>query len=248
MINLRCLLIIALLVFLSGCGGGGGSTDSTGTAGSTPTQPPVTPPTVETRQTKITLQSDAGDTIGLGQSYSYNLSDSNITVTSDHNRLVVQVEGDESWIGIFQVGGAEQTQLSLGMVTNVPKFSDGMDWSSSGLAWSGEGRWCSTSTGWFSIDNVKYNGSQLSEVKVRFERHCNGASPSLHGEITYYADDSTKPPAPVMPAPTTLWQPHQMLRTVLATTLILRVKMVIMSAWAKRGVMISEAPALSYQG
>ena len=203
MINLRRVLIATLLVLLSGCGGGGG----VGSTGSTPTQPPVTPPSVEPRLTKIILQSDVGDTIGMGQSYAYNLSDTKIKVTSDHNRLVVRLEGDESWTGVFQVGGSEQTQLKAGMVADVPLYIDSMDWSKSGLTWWGEGRACSSSYGWFSIDNVKYIGTQLSEVKVRFERHCNGTSAALHGEITYYADDTTKPPPPVMPAPASLWHP-----------------------------------------
>lgn len=205
MINLPRLLIVVFLVLLGGCGGGGG-----GSTTGTPTQPPVTPPVippVESRLTKIILKSDAGDAIGLGQNYAYSLSDAKISVSSDHNRLLVQVEGDESWIGAFQTGGSTQNQLQAGTVTNVQRYVDGMDWGESGMTWWGEGRGCSSSYGWFSIDHVKYIGTKLSEVKVRFVRQCDGAAAALHGEITYYVDDTTKPPSPVAPAPATLWHP-----------------------------------------
>lgn len=204
MAKLSQLLLAGLLVLLCGCGGGGGAA---GPAVSVPTQPPVTqPPVVEARLTKITLQSDAGDAIGLGKSYTYNLTDAKISVTSDHNRLVVEVEGDETWTGVFQTGGTELTQLKAGMVADAPRYVDGLDWSKSGLTWWGEGRSCTSSNGWFAIDSVKYDGARLSEVKVRFERHCNGSTPALRGEIAFYADDTSKPPQPVAP-PATLWRP-----------------------------------------
>ncbi|MQA39513.1 hypothetical protein [Rugamonas aquatica] len=202
MIRLVRFLLALLLVLLNGCGGGGSGSPTA----STPTPPVVTPP-VTARLTKITLQSDAGDLIGAGGSFSYSLSDAKISVTSDHNQLVVRVEGDETWTGVFQTGGTEQAQLKAGMVADVPRYADGMDWAKSGLTWFGEGRACSSSSGWFSIDSVKYVGAQVSEIKVRFERHCNGGAAALHGEVTYYADDASKPPAPVVPAPASLWRP-----------------------------------------
>ncbi|MBR7794242.1 hypothetical protein KDM87_16725 [Undibacterium sp. FT147W] len=205
MINLPRLLIVVFLVLLGGCGGGGGGS-TTGTATQPPVTPPVIPP-VESRLTKIILKSDAGDAIGLGQNYTYSLSDAKISVSSDHNRLLVQVEGDESWIGAFQTGGSTQNQLQAGTVTNVQQYVDGMDWGESGMTWWGEGRRCSSSHGWFSIDHVKYIGTQLGEVKIRFERQCDGAAAAMHGEITYYADDTTKPPPPVAPVPASLWRP-----------------------------------------
>lgn len=138
MTNLRRFLIAALLVVLGGCGGGGGSTSSAPTQAPVP-PPPVTSTPLESRLTKIILQSDAGDAIGMGQSYKYDLSDTKISVTSDHNRLVVHVAGDESWTGVYQTGGSEQTQPKPGMVADVPRYIDGVDWSKSGLTWWGEG-------------------------------------------------------------------------------------------------------------
>jgi len=199
---------LSLAFLLVACGGGGGGASDTG--GSTPppvSPPPVTPPPVDARLTSVTLRSDAGDFIGQGKSYSYNKTNSRITFTNERNRLVVQVEGDEGWSAVFQTGGSEQTQLKPGLVADVPRYESGMDWSKSGLTWFGEGRTCGSSYGWFSIDSVKYLGTRISEIKLRFERHCNGTAAALHGEVAYYADDASKPPQPVNPPPANLWRP-----------------------------------------
>lgn len=216
MAYLQRFLVCCFFLLLSACGGGGGGSAAPGSGSGTgvPTPAPVTPPPAEVRLTKVTLQSDSGDAIGLGKNYSYNLSDAKISVTNERNQLVVRVEGDETWTGVFQTGGPEQTLITTGMVANAPRYEEGQDWGRSGLAWFGEGRACSSSYGWFSVDNVKYQGPRVTEIKVRFERHCNGTAAALHGEITYYADDTTKPPPPVLPAPANLWRPADLGNTI----------------------------------
>jgi hypothetical protein len=52
-----------------------------------------------------------------------------------------------------------------------------------GLNWSGEGRGCNTLTGWFAIDAVTYENGQLTAIELRFEQHCEGGAPALHGAI-----------------------------------------------------------------
>ncbi len=52
-----------------------------------------------------------------------------------------------------------------------------------GLDWAGQGRGCSALTGWFTVDAVTYSGSTLTAIDLRFEQHCEGASPALHGQI-----------------------------------------------------------------
>lgn len=165
-------------------------------------------PTVSNdRRSTIKLQSDSGDIIGDGQAYAYDLTNAKIEVKSEKNRLVVTVHGDETWGGVFQIGGIDQSELKVGLVTDADRYEDGQAWSKSAVTWAGEGRSCYNSKGWFAIDNVKYSGTRLTEISLRFERHCNGAVPSLHGQIKYYADDTSKPPPPVVPVPAALWKP-----------------------------------------
>lgn len=174
----------------------------------TPSPNPVpTPiPPVPITQTTIALQSEAGDWIGQGKTYSYNRQNAIINVSHEKNRLVVEMEGDEYWTGVFQTGGTD-TQLKVGTYSNVNRFVDGQDWSKSGLTWWGEGRGCSSSIGTITIDEVKYSGTVLAQISLRFERYCNGASAVLRGEIKYSVDDRSAPPEPVNPAPAILWRP-----------------------------------------
>ena len=201
------IVVLFLLVTLSACGGGGG-----GSPTPTPSPPVSTPPAVptpvpEAKITTISLRSDAGDWLGLGKNMVYNKTNAKIEITAQKNQLVVRVDGDESWTGVFQTGGTEQTQLKVGMVADAARYIDKQDWSKNGLTWFGEGRSCSSATGWFAIDSVAYSNGALSQISLRFERHCNGAAAALRGEVKYYAEDASKPPPPAMPVPSTLWRP-----------------------------------------
>jgi hypothetical protein len=153
----------------------------------------------------ITLQSDQGDTIGLGKSYQYTPSNAIITVTAVKNRLVVEVKGDEQWTGVFQTGG-NATELKIGEYTAVPIYHDNTDYSPSGLTWWGNGRSCTSSTGSISIDNVAYANGFLQSISLRFQRNCNGATAALRGTVNYTVNDKTIAPLPSSP-PGDLWRP-----------------------------------------
>jgi hypothetical protein len=62
-----------------------------------------------------------------------------------------------------------------------------------GLDWSGNGRGCNTLTGWFAIDSVTYTGTTLTQIDLRFEQHCEGGTPALHGAIHWRAGVPTAP-------------------------------------------------------
>jgi hypothetical protein len=52
-----------------------------------------------------------------------------------------------------------------------------------GLDWYGQGRGCNTLQGWFVVDSVTYIGGALAAIDLRFEQHCQGITPALHGAI-----------------------------------------------------------------
>lgn len=202
---------VSLIVFpflLAACGGGGGG--GSGGTGNVPpvgtgpgTTPPV-PPALPTSNS-IALQSDQGDTIGQGKSYQYTASNAVITVTAVKNRLVVEVKGDEQWTGVFQTGG-NAAELKIGEYTAVPLYTDNMDAGASGLTWWGNGRSCTSSTGWIAIDNVAYANGFLQAITLRFQRNCNGATAALRGTVNYTVNDKTSAPLPSSP-PAELWRP-----------------------------------------
>jgi hypothetical protein len=55
------------------------------------------------------------------------------------------------------------------------------------LLWWGGNAFCSTVTGWFAVDAVTYSNGTVSALDLRFEQHCEGAAPALHGQIHYAA-------------------------------------------------------------
>lgn len=142
----------------------------------------------------VRLQSDAGDYIGGGRTYNYTQADAVITVRANGSRLSVSIRGDQVWNGEFQV------PVTLGKLRPGP-------YTSGGVRWRGEGRGCSTVSGSFTIDDVTYDGDELTAIDLRFQQHCEGAAAALRGTIHWRSDDTTAPPGPVDPIPASLWRP-----------------------------------------
>jgi hypothetical protein len=97
------------------------------------------------------------------------------------------------------------TQLELGYYGNLRRYPFHNP-VRGGLDWFGEGRGCNMLTGWFVVDKVTYTGGTLSALDLRFEQHCGGNGPALHGQIHWDASDTTQPPGPIQPPPD-LWAP-----------------------------------------
>ena len=153
----------------------------------------------------VFLQSDPGDYIGAGQAYLFTLADSLLRLTATGGHLAISIAGDTSWNGDF-VEPSALSALTPGQYDGLTRYPFN-DPAVGGLGWYGEGRGCNMLTGWFAIDSVAYSGSSLSAIDLRFEQHCEGGAPALHGQIHWYAGDPTTPPGPVNPPPAGLWQP-----------------------------------------
>jgi hypothetical protein len=153
----------------------------------------------------VRLESDSGDFIGAGQTFTYTKADSFISLSASGNLLTVAIAGDESWFGDFQ-GMAGLAQLRAGYYANLRRYPFHNPLRG-GLSWSGEGRGCNTLTGWFVVDAITYSSNTVTALDLRFEQHCEGDVPALHGKIHWDASDTTSPPGPLSPPPSDLWQP-----------------------------------------
>src|SRR5882672_494009 len=189
--RLRFLPVLLCFALAAACGGGGSETSP----------PPPPPPPASF----VNLVSDLGDYIGQGLSYSYSQSNALMTVTAQGGHLNVNIRGDQSWQGDFQLPNS-YTKLETGTYGNLTRYPF-HDPAVGGLSWSGEGRGCNTLTGSFTITKVTYTGNSLSEIDLQFVQYCEGGSFALHGEIYWNASDTASPPGPVVPPPTNLWQP-----------------------------------------
>jgi hypothetical protein len=129
----------------------------------------------------VYLESQKGDAIGLGKNYLYTLADANIRLDVYGNYLSLRIDGDENWSGSFQTMST-LTRFEAGYYGDLTRTS-GQNPAKGGLDWGGEGRGCNGLTGWFAVDNVTYDGEALTAIDLRFEQHCDGDIPALHGEI-----------------------------------------------------------------
>ena len=152
----------------------------------------------------IYLQSDPGDYIGAGRTYTYTPATAAVSFSPGTNRLSLSVNGDEGWSGDFQAM-TSITRLQPGYYGDLERYPF-YNPVRGGLDWGGEGRGCNTLRGWFVVDDVTYTGAALTAIDLRFEQHCEGAAPALHGAIHWDVNDTTAPPGPIDPPPG-LWQP-----------------------------------------
>jgi hypothetical protein len=184
------------------------STDTTTPAG------PVNPPPVGLWQPAsgatpatgnyVYLQSDVGDYIGQGQTYSYTQATATLSATATAGHLSVGVKGNQQWTGDFQTMNT-LTQLQPGYYAGLQRYPFHNP-ALGGFGWSGDGRGCNTLKGWFIVDSVTYVGSTLTAIDLRFEQHCEGGSTALHGAIHWTSTDTTAPAGPINPPPVGLWQ------------------------------------------
>ena len=126
----------------------------------------------------VYLQSDAGDYIGGGLTYTYTRTNSAIGVTTNGGHLTVSVSG---WGGDFLTMNT-LNRLEPGYYPDLRRYPFHNP-TKGGLNWSGQGRGCNTLLGWFAIDRVTYTNDTVTGLDLRFEQHCEGGTAALYGAI-----------------------------------------------------------------
>jgi hypothetical protein len=128
----------------------------------------------------VLLASDLGEPIGQGEIRVFTAPTSKITVGAGGTHIAVFV-GD--YFGEF-AGMVGTVPLKVGYYGNLQRlpFYNPVRGS---LEWSQDERRCTRSSGWFAIDRIAYTGGILTALEMRFEQHCNGMVPALHGAIRW---------------------------------------------------------------
>lgn len=177
-----------------------------------PASPSPIPPTLWRADPALLPASDSyvylsgvQDANGAWHDRLYTRSNANIGMDSfeGHARLIIN--GDQTWSADFATMEAVK-RIQVGYYPNMtyyplnnPLFG--------GLRWNGENRNCFGMTGWFVVDAVTYAGDQISELDLRFEQACAGATTTLHGQIRWRAGETPVVVGPAFPVPTGLWAP-----------------------------------------
>ncbi|MES9834064.1 MAG: hypothetical protein ABW139_17645 [Candidatus Thiodiazotropha sp. DIVDIV] len=140
-------------------------------------------------ETTVTLNSDAGDYIGQGESYVYTDENAVIQYSRNYdNGITVRINNlpdDPSNWWTFNIAAPGNAEIQPGIYENATRFPF-QDVDVPGLSFSGNGRGCNTLTGWFEVYDVSYDESGgVESLNVDFEQHCEGGSSALHGSINF---------------------------------------------------------------
>lgn len=210
------LAAVTCVLLVVGCGGGGsGGAWSAPTTPTTPTNPttpvdpapPVTlspPVPADNAPTLFTLAGDTGSAVASGANYRYGVVNAVMSVTSEGNRLNVEVEGEERWSGIFVLPDSLST-------LRVGHYESRQGWpfhepALGGATWMGEGVICAPSSATLDIDKVTYSGNTLRAIEMRFVLFCGSqAGAAVRGTVRWAADDATPRTQPLA-IPDTLWR------------------------------------------
>jgi len=143
--------------------------------------PGSTPPTGNF----VYLNSDVGDFIGQGQTFTYTPETATITLSTNQGHLTLNVSGAQGWHADFQTMNT-LSQLQPGYYPDLMRYPFHNP-TKGGLSWTGEGRGCNRLLGWFAVDRVVYTNGVLTALDLRFEQRCEGGTPALHGAIHWDA-------------------------------------------------------------
>jgi hypothetical protein len=152
-------------------------------------------------QTYLSFTSDAGDPVGLGQSYYFAPPAGHLVV----NTTAAPISGigfffdpglGLPWSGGSFLSGASDTQLAVGQYDATSSASGQPH-----LDLYVEDRGAINPTGWFHIYDLTFDAIGLVQtLAVTFEQHSNGLAPALHGALlvnsTFDLPDSTAVPEP----------------------------------------------------
>jgi hypothetical protein len=154
--------------------------------------------------TYVYLTSDRSDFV-VGGTYRYTPANAGIAITETNGELVLSVDGDEHWNMNFALmrGLGRIEPGYYGALGGYPFHNPARG----GFSWSGEARGCNIAQTGVVVDSVIYESGRLVALEMRFEQHCENHNAALRGAIRWTATDQTKPPGPVLPIPTSLWQP-----------------------------------------
>lgn len=126
----------------------------------------------------VYLVSDAGDYIGGGRTLL--LTPGNTTFFVDPGLTAALQFRAGGFTGNF-VAMNTLSQLQPGYYGKLQRYPF-HNTTRGGLSITGSGG-CNQVAGWFVVDKVSYSLGELTAIDLRFEQHCDGAAPALHGAI-----------------------------------------------------------------
>lgn len=143
------------------------------------------------------MQSDPGDWVGGGRTYSWDPTTATITGFGNDSTVGFSVtSGDDDFTATFAAGSGNL--LLPGTTINATRYPNP---GAPGMDISGDGRGCNTLTGSFTVDEAAYSDGRLERMKLSFEQHCEGGTAALRGTVWWHSNDGSpsSPPGDTTP-------------------------------------------------
>jgi hypothetical protein len=148
----------------------------------------------------LSFQSEPGDNIGQGQSQSFTFTNNQFEVTADPaaGTVTFNTPIPSSPFMSLALAAPSGQPLTAGYYPVAQRFASA---GVAGVSFGYNGRGCNQTTGRLLVSEAVYGpGNTVQRFHARFEQHCEGHSPALHGQIWIDAQGSTTPP-PLPPFP-----------------------------------------------
>jgi len=145
-------------------------------------------PRVAAADTTLRMVSDAGDYVGLGQTYFFSSAQGTFTNYAGTGLEINFNSPTEFWTLDLAAPGGRLMKPGRYLGAHRYPFQGP---SEPGLSVYGDGRGCNVVTGEFTVRQITYGaGSSIAALWAVFEQHCEGLAPKLLGEIRINADTS----------------------------------------------------------
>jgi hypothetical protein len=146
--------------------------------------------------TSISLNSDSGDFIGLGQTTFLTPADGTFNASAGTNTVSINFFGQPGTFWFFEFAAPNGQALTVGTYTGAARFPFQLP-TQPGLSVSGDGRGCNTLSGTFTVLEISLGANNtVNSFDATFEQHCEEAAPALRGEIRFNANPTVMVTAP----------------------------------------------------
>ncbi len=131
--------------------------------------------------TYLSMQSEAGDYIGQGLNYDYDINDGLFDLSDIIDGISIYFNGQEYWYLYFTAPSG--TPFEPGPYEGATRHPFQAS-TEPGLSVSGEGRGCNTLTGRFDLLHVGRDSlNAVDELAIDFEQHCESDTAALFGQL-----------------------------------------------------------------
>jgi hypothetical protein len=144
--------------------------------------------------TVLVIDSPTGDPVGGGKHYYFTRADGTFSAQQNNPYSVTVFFDNPMNHWDLSFSSADQTPLAPGSYQNATRYPFNNGSGLPGIDISGNGTGCNTETGNFVIHEIVYgSGSTIIAFHASFDQSCEGAYPSVKGEIFFNAT-ATPPP------------------------------------------------------